>query len=57
MLYSDLELIGSENVTYRFHNACQSFGLHKPNMSSYHQDTTQKKKLFQSQQQMIMHQF
>ena len=42
MLESECES-ESENVTYRFHNVCQSFGLHKPNMSTYHQDTNSEK--------------
>ena len=44
MWQCDLEVIASENVTYRFHNVCQSFCLHKPNMPSYHQDTNSEKK-------------
>ena len=57
ILYSDLELIGSENVTYRFHNVCHSFCLHKPDISTYHEDTNSVNTNCDLRDKIIVHQF
>ena len=57
MLYSDLELIGSENVTYRFHKVCHSFCLHKPDISTYHEHTNSLNTNCDLRDKIIVHQF